>query len=130
MSPLLAAVDRNDLKSFELCKHNDLFNVKNKNGKTALILAAERRNEEIVRSLQSEGEQVIETEAQDVSQVFVVQCRVIDTLSFSWFVVLFSPLFLYRFSILINSLLCWFLYLLSLGPWTDCTSCCSEVRLH
>ena len=96
MSPLLAAVDRNDLKSFELCKHDDLFNVKNKDGKTALILAAERGNKEVVCSLLSEGEQVIEIEAQDVSQLFVVQCIVIDTLSFSWFIVLFSPLLLYH----------------------------------
>lgn len=66
MSPLLAAVDRNDPILFELCKRKDVLNLRNKEGKTALLLAAEKGNKEMVCSLLDEGEQFIEVEAQDV----------------------------------------------------------------
>lgn len=76
MSPLLAAVESNDICLFMLCKdHHANLNARNKDGKTALIIAAERGNEDLVSLLLTEGEQVIEVEAQDVSNYYQCKCR-------------------------------------------------------
>ena len=69
MYPLLVATERNNLPIVNQCiKYQADLNVANNNGKTALILAAERGNVEIVRALlQKDLEEPASLEAQDVS---------------------------------------------------------------
>ncbi len=67
MSPLIFAVQSNDMEMFTLLKeHHADLNARTNDGKTALIVAAENGNEEIARSLLSQEEEVIDIKAQDV----------------------------------------------------------------
>ena len=101
MTPLQAAVNRNDLRCFELCRRRDILNVRNREGKTALILAAEQGNAEIISALLKEDTKDLEIDAQDV-------CIFLSSVSCS-----------------IN-----FLNSLLLDAWTDRTPCCCKALSH
>ena len=83
MTPLQAAVNRNDLKCFELlCRYRDIpniLNVRNREGKTALILAAEQGNAEMISALLKEDTKDLDIDAQDVC-IFLVVFPVLLTL--------------------------------------------------
>ena len=72
MCPLLVAAERNDVRTCRLCIASSRcdVNIRNRNGKTALMLAAERGNEEVVSTILEQDTEEVIMEAQDVRNTF------------------------------------------------------------